>query len=109
MVRKAVDETLSDLGLKQLDLYLVHWPIAFVNDGTGNSAKDANGVSMVDKSCSLTETWKAMEALVDAGLVKSIGVSNFSISKLKLILEHARIKPAVNQVNISLSDRAFLI
>ncbi len=45
------------------------------------------------------ETWAAMEELVDRGLVKSIGVSNFSPEKIKAILEHARIRPAVNQVS----------
>jgi diketogulonate reductase-like aldo/keto reductase len=46
----------------------------------------------------LIDTWKAMEEIVDSGLARSIGVSNFSIPKLKDILEQARIKPAVNQV-----------
>ena len=44
------------------------------------------------------ETWAAMEDLVDKGLVKSIGVSNFSPEKIQILMEGARIKPAVNQV-----------
>ena len=47
---------------------------------------------------SLTETWGAMEALVDQGLVRSIGVSNFSPEKIQTVLDSARIQPAVNQV-----------
>lgn len=46
----------------------------------------------------LTETWGAMESLVDQGLVRSIGVSNFSPEKIQTVLDSARIKPAVNQV-----------
>ena len=44
------------------------------------------------------ETWAAMEDLVDKGLVKSIGVSNFSPEKIQILMKGARIKPAVNQV-----------
>ena len=46
------------------------------------------------------ETWAAMEDLVDRGLVRSIGVSNFSPEKIQAILESARIRPAVNQVRL---------
>lgn len=44
------------------------------------------------------ETWAAMESLVDSGLVRSIGVSNFSPEKIQTLLKTARIRPAVNQV-----------
>lgn len=47
------------------------------------------------------ETWAAVESLVDQGLVRSIGVSNFSPEKIRAILMSARIKPAVNQVRMS--------
>lgn len=48
----------------------------------------------------LNETWAAMEALVDLGLVRSIGVSNFSPEKIEALLQSSRIKPAVNQVRV---------
>ena len=47
----------------------------------------------------MQETWQAMEALVDKGLVRAIGVSNFSTKKIADILTYARIKPAVSQVS----------
>jgi diketogulonate reductase-like aldo/keto reductase len=48
----------------------------------------------------LQDTWKEMESLVKEGLVRSIGVSNFSVPKLIRIMEQAEIKPAVNQVEV---------
>jgi len=46
------------------------------------------------------ETWAAMESLVDRGLVRSIGLSNFSPEKIQTLLKTARIRPAVNQVRL---------
>lgn len=46
------------------------------------------------------DTWKAMEKLVEKGLTKSIGVSNFNKKQLERLLQHAKIVPATNQVNL---------
>lgn len=83
-VRPACMTTLKHLQLEYLDLYLIHWPV------TGNVGPTLQPP--------IEETWKAMETLVDEGLVRSIGVSNFSIPKLQALLKYARIKPVVNQV-----------
>ena len=91
---------MDPLQLKYLDLYLMHWPLAHVNRGDGDSAVDANNVRIVDTEVTVKETWKAMEKLFDEGKVKAIGVSNFNIAKLKDLLTYARIKPAVNQVEL---------
>ena len=90
-VEKACRKTLRDLRLKQLDLYLIHWPVAGANRGAAVTP-------------SLRETWQAMEALVDAGLVKAIGLSNFSVKKAKDVLEYARVRPSVMQVSPSGGD-----
>lgn len=57
----------------------------------------------------LNETWAAMEGLVDRGLVRSIGVSNFSPEKIAALLKSARIKPAVNQVRTFSSKHHVLL
>ena len=91
-VEPALRNTLSDLGLDYLDLYLIHWPVAQKKEG------ESGGSFIPLEEIPIAETWKAMEKCVDAGLVKDIGVSNFSVKKLKSLLATARIKPAVNQV-----------
>ena len=94
-VRAACLETLSALRLSHLDLFLIHWPVRF-REGVSwpQSASDIHPPS----AHALGETWTAMERLVEEGLVRSIGVSNFGISQLEDLLRHAHVRPAVNQV-----------
>eukprot|EP00898_Chlorokybus_atmophyticus_P004845 jgi/Chlat1/5361/Chrsp35S05284 len=80
-VMSAAKHTLSDLKLDYLDLYLVHWPIAF------------NASGKPDPSWKLTDTWKQMETLQDKGLAKAIGVSNCTAKQLDELLKEARIPP----------------
>eukprot|EP01113_Clastostelium_recurvatum_P047230 TRINITY_DN838_c0_g1_i1.p1 TRINITY_DN838_c0_g1~~TRINITY_DN838_c0_g1_i1.p1 ORF type:complete len:301 (-),score=75.52 TRINITY_DN838_c0_g1_i1:86-988(-) len=94
-VRGACEQTLKDLELEYLDLYLIHWPFPLQFAGYDLKQR-SGGPDMVP----LQETWQAMEALVDAGLVKSIGISNFNVQLIRDLLTYARIKPAVNQVEI---------
>ena len=94
-VRPAMERTLVDLGLEQLDLYLMHWPVAQRHGvAMPTSAADQYGLDQVP----LAETWAAMEDLVAAGLTRHIGVSNFSRSKLIALAATARIQPEVLQV-----------
>ena len=94
-VRPALERTLGDLGLEQLDLYLMHWPVAQRRGvAMPSSAADQYGLDQVP----LAATWAAMEDLVAAGLTRHIGVSNFSRTKLMALAATARIQPEVLQV-----------
>ncbi|KAK7720521.1 hypothetical protein SLS63_009739 [Diaporthe eres] len=100
-VERAVDTSLADLQTDYLDLYLIHWPVSFrrINDTERFPIDEQTfGVDVIDVP--IIETWRAMEALVKKGKIRTIGVSNFSIAKINEIWDAAEIKPAVNQVEL---------
>jgi len=94
-VRPALIRTLEDLKLDFVDLYLIHWPVSH-HHGIVVAQQATEQIPRTDLP--LAETWQAMEALVDEGLVGAIGVSNFSELKLTALMQEARILPSVNQV-----------
>ena len=96
-VQPALQTTLSNLQLDYLDLYLIHWPVAF-KKGEGFPLTPEKLISLEDLP--LIQTWQAMETLVNEGLCRHIGVSNFSIKKLKSLLEQATVKPEMNQIEL---------
>lgn len=92
-------QSLADLRLEYLDLYLVHWPFPnFHPPGCDVSARAADAQPYIHEN--YMRTWRQMEQLVDMGLVRHIGTSNMTIPKLKLLLRSARIKPAVNEMEL---------
>jgi 2,5-diketo-D-gluconate reductase A len=78
--RSALNESLSRLGLDQVDLYLIHWPKPRQN--------------------AYVEAWKALVKLKEEGRVKSVGVSNFTVSHLKRIIDATGVVPSVNQIEL---------
>ena len=96
-VRPALEETLRDLHLDTLDLYLMHWPVA-LERGTGMPEAPDDFISLDEVP--LAETWAAMEELVDDGLVRHIGVSNFNVPKLRALLDKADMAPEMNQLEL---------
>ena len=76
----AFDQTLADLDIDYLDLFLVHWPLPTVGD--------------------FVETWRAMEKVYAGGKVRAIGVSNFQPTHLRRLHGETDVTPAVNQVEI---------
>ena len=92
-------QTLADLRLDYLDLYLVHWPFPnFHPPGCDVSSRSAHAKPYIHEN--YMKTWQAMEKLVDMGLVRNIGTSNMTTAKLELLLRDARIKPAVNEMEL---------
>jgi len=96
-VEPAFEASLNRLGLKYLDLYLIHTPFAF-QPGDDQDPRDQNGNLLYDRDVTLLDTWRAMESLVDHGKCRAIGLSDISLNELKPIYESARIRPAVVQV-----------
>lgn len=97
-VRGALEYTLKQLNLKYLDLYLIHWPIGHVKSKDLFPKNDKGEADHTNFD--LMDTWKAMEELVDAGLTKSIGMSNFNIKQVDYITANARIQPVTNQFEV---------
>jgi diketogulonate reductase-like aldo/keto reductase len=96
-VKPAFEGSLKRLQLDYADLYLIHTPFAF-QPGDEQDPRDASGNVIYDKGVTLLDTWKALEALVDGGRCKAIGLSDVSLEQTKEIYEAARIKPAVIHV-----------
>ncbi|KAI4339175.1 hypothetical protein MLD38_024142 [Melastoma candidum] len=99
-VAEACRDSLKKLRLDYLDLYLIHFPVATRHTGVGTtaSALGDDGVLDIDTTISLETTWHAMEDLVAAGLVRSIGISNYDIFLTRDCLAYSKVKPAVNQI-----------
>lgn len=101
-VREACEASVKALG-GAIDLYLMHWPFKFedsnlpkeglrLSDGSGRPRPE------IQISCEFLETWSEMEKLKDAGLVKAIGVSNFTQPQLETLLQNCKQKPCANEV-----------
>jgi len=96
-VQPAFEASLERLGLDYLDLYLIHTPFAF-QPGDEQDPRDDNGQVIYDQGVTLLDTWRAMEALVDQGRCRAIGLSDIGLDDLQPLYESARIKPAAVQV-----------
>ncbi|XP_049849604.1 aldo-keto reductase family 1 member B1-like [Schistocerca gregaria] len=95
LVRQACEQSLQDLGLKYLDLYLMHWPVDQIPPDGPKIAGDPS----VEET-PIWETYEAMNDLHKEGLVKAIGVSNFSVKEIEDLIQDTGLIPEVNQVEI---------
>lgn len=92
-------QSLADLRLKYLDLYLAHWPFPnFHPPHCDVTSRSPNARPYIHEN--FMKTWRKMEQLVDMGLVRHIGTSNMTVPKLKLLLRDARIRPAANEMEL---------
>ena len=105
-VAKAARQSLSDLQCGYIDLYLNHFPFAFKKDENGGMITHPDGTAVYEH-IPLVDTWKAMEKLVDDGIVKRIGVSNFTIEHMEKLryAQGVRIQPFCNQVEMHLYNQ----
>ena len=98
-VAQSLKQTLDDLQLSYLDLYLVHWPFPNYHPPKCDvNTRHENAVPYIHEK--FMNTWLQMEKLVNAGDVKNIGTSNMTIPKMKLLLRDCKIKPVVNEMEI---------
>ena len=92
-------QSLADLQLDYLDAYFVHWPFPNYHPPRCDvTTRSPDAKPYIHQN--FMRTWRKMEELVDLGLARHIGTSNMTIPKLKLLLRDARIKPAVNEMEL---------
>ncbi|XP_006813951.2 aldo-keto reductase family 1 member B1-like, partial [Saccoglossus kowalevskii] len=96
VVRGAFMESFKKLQLDYIDLYLIHFPVAIQTDENGVMTDSAGRAVPADVD--FLDTYREIEKLVDDGLVKSIGVSNFNHKQLERVLGVAKHKPVTNQI-----------
>ncbi len=95
----ACEQSLRDLQLDYLDLYLIHWPFPnYHAPGVDVTSRDPHAKPYIHEN--YMKTWRQMEKLVERGLVRHIGTSNMTIPKLELLLRDAAIKPACNEMEL---------
>lgn len=105
-VEAGLDASLKDLGVDYLDLYLMHWPVAFSNPNTSqiSSLRSVSGFPVEEPKLSqdLATTWRQMEEMVKKGKVRNIGVSNFNIRRTEELLKATtETNPVINQVEVN--------
>lgn len=95
----AFKKSLNDLGLEYLDLYLVHWPFPNYHPPKCDvDTRSPNARPYIHEE--FMDTWRQLESLVDAGLVRHIGTSNMTKPKLELLLRDCRIRPSVQEMEL---------
>lgn len=102
LVQSSLEKSLKNLQLDYVDLYIIHYPIS-MKPGEDLFPVDEHGKTLLD-TVDICATWEVMEKCKDAGLVKSIGVSNFNSRQLEKILNKPglKYKPVCNQVECHL-------
>lgn len=99
---QALDDSLKRLGLDYVDLYLIHWPLAFehTTESEGLTVPSKDGKPLIDEDWDFVKTWAKFQELPATGKTRVVGVSNFSVNNLKKLLAapSTKVVPAANQV-----------
>ncbi|XP_013118553.1 1,5-anhydro-D-fructose reductase [Stomoxys calcitrans] len=96
-VEPTLRNSLDDLQLDYVDLYLIHVPFG-VQVENGDFKRDENGLVVVEPNTDHLAVWKKMELIYDLGLAKAIGVSNFTARQIQRILKNCKVRPANLQI-----------
>ncbi|KAH0944586.1 hypothetical protein HN011_000139 [Eciton burchellii] len=96
LVEPILKQTLANLGLDYVDLYLIHWPVGYKEGENLFPTTSEGTIALSDVD--YVDTWKAMEDVLSKGLAKNIGISNFNSEQITRLLENAKIKPVTNQI-----------
>jgi len=96
---ESLKKSLRDLRLDYIDAYFVHWPFPNYH-APGCDGDSRNPDSVPFSADAYLATWRELEALYDAGLARSLGMSNMTISKLDAVLPHTRIRPALIEMEL---------
>ncbi|KAH0548404.1 hypothetical protein GP486_007956 [Trichoglossum hirsutum] len=107
-VEPALDASLKDLGLDYVDLFLMHWPVAFEPGPTLFPKDSDEKIKLAD--IDYVDTYKAMEKLLETGKTKAIGIANFSRAEVERLLKETSVIPAVHQMELHpwLQQKSFL-
>lgn len=106
-VKKSLHDSLTKLGLDYVDLYLMHYPVAFfrtadyqvaVHEDTPTTFLGKTPILDLERTMNNEAAWKACEELQRQGKTRYVGVSNFSIKRIEALLKYAEIRPVLNQV-----------
>lgn len=98
-VAEHIDSCLKKFGFDYLDLFIMHWPMGF-KENAGDFPVDENG-KVLFSDVHFTETYEALELLHSQGKAKSIGLSNFNIEQVKVILGMCKVRPVCNQFEVN--------
>ncbi|OQV08620.1 hypothetical protein CLAIMM_12862 [Cladophialophora immunda] len=106
-VERALDDSLRDLGMDYVDLFMMHYPVTFKR-GPERFPRDANGKMILGETTFL-DTWRAMEKVLATGKTRAIGVSNFSKGEVERLIHECDVVPAVHQMEVHpyLQQKAF--
>lgn len=101
LVEPMIQETLKNLNLDYVDLYLMHYPMGYQE---GDSLFPLVDGKPIPSNVDYLDTWKGMEEVYEKGLAKNIGISNFNSVQIERLLDNCNVKPVTNQVSYFVYD-----